>query len=114
MNSILATAGSYLTAAEPWKAVIASVLGFLAAGLSIVGGIVKQRRSSDTTVPDQAPSPRPTTFRLHADDRELIDNAREAAADLTRAIKHLTGATEDDTLATEGNTAALKRRGGRP
>lgn len=114
MNSILTTAGSYLTAAEPWKAVIASVLGFLAAGLSIVGGVIKQRRAVDTTVPDQAPAARPVTFRLHPDDRELIGDAREAAMELTRAIKHLTGATEDNTVATEGNTAALKRRGGRP
>jgi len=45
------------------------------------------------------------TFRLHPDDRQLIGDATEAATDLTRAIRHLTGATED-------NTVALNRRGG--
>lgn len=90
---------------EPWKAVIASGLGMLAAAFGIVGGVIKQRAVPDTTAPDQSPSIRTATLRLEAADRDLIGDAREAATELTRAIRHLTGATED-------HTEALNRRGG--
>ncbi|MGU3476900.1 hypothetical protein [Methylobacterium sp. D48H] len=34
-------------------------------------------------------------MRLHADDRDLIGDAREAANELTRAVRRLTGVIED-------------------
>lgn len=94
-----------LTTLEPWKAVLAAALGLVGAAVGLIGGVIKQRGVPDTTSPDQAAAPRPVTFRLHPDDRQLIGDATEAATDLTRAIRHLTGATED-------NTVALNRRGG--
>ncbi|SFM41410.1 hypothetical protein [Methylobacterium pseudosasicola] len=88
---------------EPWKAVLASGLGMLAAASGIVGGVIKQRWVPDTTAPNQVPATRAATLRLDAADRDLIGDAREAATELTHAIRNLTGATED-------NTEALNRR----
>lgn len=88
-----------LTALEPWKAVIASVAGFLAALLGILGGMLKQRRVADVTAPDQPAFSARGTVRLHPDDREAID-------DLARE-------TRKNTVAVEDNTEALNHRGGR-
>ncbi|WP_342163954.1 hypothetical protein [Methylobacterium sp. SD21] len=86
-----------LAALEPWKGVIASVGGVLAGVLGIVGGVLKQTKVADTTAADTAPpfGPRPGVVRLHADDRDLIGDAREAANELTRAVRRLTGVIED-------------------
>lgn len=97
------TLSAILTTLEPWKAVLASGLALIGAGLGLLGGIIKQRAVPDTTAPDQASAPRAATIRQHPDDRDLIGDAREAAVELTRAIRHLTGATED-------NTEALNKR----
>lgn len=97
MNSILAAIGSFLTTIEPWKGVIAPVAGALAAGLGILGGIIKQRRVADTTSSDPAPVNPRGVVRLHPDDRELISDARESFGDLTRAVRRLAGVMEDRT-----------------
>lgn len=77
-----------LAALKPWKALIASVAGFLAALLGVVAGIIKQRRVADVTMPEQpAYSPR-GTMRLHPDHLEAIEH-------LTRETKKSAKATED-------------------
>ena len=96
MNSLYAAGQAFVAAIEPWKGVIASVSAALAAGLGIVGGIVKQRRVADTTSSDTLPvAPPRGVMRLSDADRELVSELRESAASLTRAVRHLSGVMED-------------------
>lgn len=91
-----------LTALEPWKAVIASVAGFLAALLGILGGMLKQRRVANVTSAEQITySPR-VTSRLHPDDLRAID-------DLARVTRLNTDAVKDNTEALGEQTEAIKR-----
>lgn len=102
MNGWLAGVAEALT---PWKEVLGSAFAALAAMGAVVGAVLKGRRAPDVTFPEPAPAP---VVRLHADDREILGDFRESVTELTRAIRHLTGASED-------NTEALnRRRGGRP
>ncbi len=99
MNGWLTSIAEALT---PWKEVLGSAFAALAAVGALVSGVLKQRGRPDATFPEPAPAP---TVRLNAEDRELFGDTRESVTELTRAIRHLTGATED-------NTEALNRRGG--
>ncbi|TXN41702.1 hypothetical protein FV232_17120 [Methylobacterium sp. WL30] len=106
MSTILS---GVLTALEPWKGLIASVAGFGAALLGILGGIIKQRRASDTTTMEPPLSAQRTMGRMHPDDRDAISDVRSCIGDLRESVEDLTRITRQNTKATEDNTDAMNR-----
>lgn len=98
-NTVASWAGVIWDVVRPYKEAIFGLCVVTGGGLAAFkGGYQRQARRPEEALSEAASrsqTVRVTVTRLHSDDRELIENARDSMLGLTRAAKHLTTALQD-------------------